>query len=64
MIIVLFFLFNSVYTLIFRLIKMNLFKNLIDISSENGKISEFLNLQMIFIRRKGVIGQAVTFLIF
>ena len=43
---------------------MNLFKNLIDMSSENGKIHEFLNLQMIFIRRQGVIGQAVTFLIF
>ena len=35
------FLFNSVYTLIFRLIKMDPFKNLIDISSENGKIHEF-----------------------
>ena len=34
------FLFNSVYTLIFRLIKMDPFKNLIDISSANGKIHD------------------------
>ena len=32
---------------------MNLFKNLIDISSENGKIHEFLNLQMIFHKTTG-----------
>lgn len=43
---------------------MDLFKNLIDISSEPEKIHEFFEFVNVFIRSHGAIGQIVTSLIF